>query len=361
MAGEGSAPSEKEALDGGVAPARNDRSHSGTSAPERVIEIQRARMASLAQSKRQGAHVGEMQRRRLLLAIGELLAEGGIERATVGSISRRAGVSRRTFYEVFEDREECFLAALDQTIERISREVIPAFAHGREWGARIRAALIALLEHLDEHPGAARMCVIETLRAGPAVLERRKRVLGTLIAAVDQGRDETKQDSPLPLTAEGVVGGALAVVHTRLLEGDGGSLIELANPLTGMILHPYLGSEAARRELDRSLPKRNGSFTGVPTDPFKDLSIRFTYRTARVLATIAAEGGPGSYPSNRLIADSSGIRDEGQMSRLLRRLERAGLIENRGEGHVRGEPNAWSLTTRGEVIHATLAGAEAKP
>jgi AcrR family transcriptional regulator/DNA-binding MarR family transcriptional regulator len=330
---------------------------------------------SFARVKRQGAQVGEMQRRRLLLAIGELLAEDGLEGATVGRISKRACVSRRTFYEVFEDREQCFLAAFDQAIERISQDVASAYAREREWRARVRAALVALLEHLDEHPGVARMCVVETLRAGPEVLERRERVLGVLTAAVDKGRAEAKQDGRLlPLTAEGVVGGALSVVHTRLLArlspatggprvgaGDGSPLIELANPLAGMILQPYLGSVAAHRELDRPLPKRNGTLANVPKDPFQDLSIRFTYRTARVLATIAAEGGRGSCPSNRLIADSSGIGDEGQMSRLLRRLERAGLIENRGEGQLRGEPNAWSLTQRGQAIHTTLAGTEKVP
>jgi AcrR family transcriptional regulator len=317
--------------------------------------------ASLAQAKRQGAHVGEMQRRRLLLAIGELLAEGGVEAAIVGPICKRAGVSRRTFYEVFEDREECLLAAFEQALERIGQEVGPAYLRERKWSARIRAGLVALLEQLDEHPGVARMCVIETLRAGPKVLERRRRVLDVLIAAVEEGRAEAKPGSePLPLTAEGVVGGALSVIHARLLAGprggagDGPSLIGLVNPLAGMILNPYLGPVAARRELDRPQPKATIPVADALKDPFKNLSIRLTYRTARVLATIAEDCGA----SNRMIAGSAGIGDEGQMSRLLRRLKLAGLIENLGEGHTRGEPNAWWLTKRGEAIQATLAGAE---
>ncbi len=316
---------------------------------------------------RQGGHVAEMQRRRLLRAMDEVLAEGGIEEATVGRISKRAGVSRRTFYEVFEDREECFLAALDEAIERIAAEVAGAYAQEGKWSVRIRAALSVLLEYFDAHPGVARMCVVETLRAGPAVLERRRRALAALSAAVDEGRAEVKHGGePLPLTAEGLVGGALAVVHTRLLAGlsaggDGAPasdaerrpLVELVNPLTGMLVLPYLGPAAASRELDRPAPK-----APVPTvadgaqDPFQGLSIRFTYRTARVLATIAEDSGA----SNRMVADSAGIADEGQTSRLLRRLQTAGLIENLGEGHTRGEPNAWWLTERGEAIHATLAG-----
>jgi AcrR family transcriptional regulator len=297
-----------------------------------------------------------MQRRRLLLAIEELLGEGGVEAATVGSVSRRAGVSRRTFYELFEGREECFLAAFDQAVERIAADVASAYARGDGWAARVRAGLVALLEYLDGHRGVARMCVVETLRAGPELLEARRRVLSGLGRVVDEGRVEA-DDGALPLTAEGVVGGVLAVIHARLIEGDGRALIELANPLMGMILHPYLGPVAARRELDRALPERDGVLAGAPKDPFSGLSIRFTYRTARVLATIASE--PGA--SNRLIAESSGITDEGQMSRLLRRLHAAGLIENHSEGQQRGEPNAWRLTERGEAVNSTLAGAGASP
>jgi AcrR family transcriptional regulator/DNA-binding MarR family transcriptional regulator len=310
---------------------------------------------------RQGGHVVEMQRRRIVLAMSELLGEVGVEDATVGRVTKRAGVSRRTFYEAFEDREECFLAAFEQSIEGIRREVGPAYASERKWSARIRVALTVLLRHFDAHPGVARMCVIDTLRAGPAVLQRRRGVLDVLTVAVDEGRAEARQgNEPLPLTAEGVVGGALAVVHARLLEtpplgvppNTGPRLAELVNPLTAMIVQPYLGPAAARRELERPAPKASVAVANGAKDPFKGLSIRFTYRTARVLATIAEDSGA----SNRMIAENAGINDDGQTSRLLRRLQDAGLIENLGEGHTRGEPNAWWLTERGEAIHATLAG-----
>jgi len=307
--------------------------------------------------ERQGGHVEEMQRRRLLLAMSEVLAEQGYEDSSIGRVCKRAGVSRRTFYEIFHDRDECLLGAFDAAVERIAEPVLAAWQGSGSWLERIRGALGTLLEQFDAEPAEARVCVVETLKAGPSVMESRARVVAILVDAVEQGRSEAKAGSePPPLAGQGVVGGALAVLHTRLLEassdGPQPPLSDLTGALMAMIVHPYLGSAAARRELERPTPKIAGTHNGSIKDPFKDLSIRFTYRTARVLATIAAHAGA----SNRNVADSSGISDDGQMSRLLTRLERAGLIENAGQGRIKGEANAWILTQRGEAVHAALAG-----
>jgi AcrR family transcriptional regulator len=314
------------------------------------------RVAESPSAARQGGHVVEMQRRRLLLAIGEVLAERGLEAATVGRVCEQAGVSRRTFYELFDDRDACLLAAFDRAIERIAQTLEPAYAREGSWRERLRGALSLLLEQLDAEPDIARLCIVEAPRGGPEVLEHRRRVLEALALAVDEGRVESRSaGSAPPLTAQGVVGGALSVVHARLSEpssADGPHpLSELTGPLMAMIVHPYLGPAAARKELERPAPRAPRTVPRNGADPFKGLPIRFTYRTARVLATIAAD--PGA--SNRFIADSSGIADEGQMSRLLRRLDGCGLIENHGEGHARGEPNAWTLTPRGQAIHAAIA------
>jgi AcrR family transcriptional regulator len=292
-----------------------------------------------------------MQRRRLLLAFTEVLAEDGLEDAGVGRVCKRAGVSRRTFYDLFDDREACFLAVLDTAAERLSHCVLPVYAHEGPWRERIREALTALLEFFDEEPALARVCLVETLKAGPAVSERRRRVLDALSGAVDEGRSESKAGSgPPPLTAQSTVGGAVSVIHARVLEEHPRPLAELLNPLMSMIVHPYLGPAAARRELDRPLPPpkppSDGHALRHARDPFKDLPIRITFRTARVLATIAAQSGA----SNRQIGDAAGVADQGQMSKLLNRLEGFQLIANHGHGHAKGEPNAWTLTPRGHGI-----------
>jgi AcrR family transcriptional regulator len=334
---------------------------------------------TLDSARREGGHVVEMQRRRLLRAFAEVLAEDGLEEASIGRVCKRAGVSRRTFYYLFDDREACFVAVLDEAVERISHSVLLAYGHGGRWSERMRAALAALLEFFDAEPALASTCLIETLKAGPAVIERRRRVVDALSAAVDQGRAEVKRGAgPPPLTADSTVGGALSVIHAHVLAcqpatspsdtpfrapsatgrprtGERGSrLVELLNPLMSMIVHPYLGPVAARRELDRPIPQatpvRNGRVPRPIQDPFKDLPLRITFRTARVLATIAAQ--PGA--SNREVGDAAGVPDQGQISKLLRRLAGYGLIENHGEGHPKGEPNAWTLTARGQAIYCAI-------
>lgn len=150
------------------------------------------------------------------------------------------------------------------------------------------------------------------------------------------------------------MGGVMSVIHTRLVERNAGSLVALVNPLMSMIVHPYLGAAAADRELEHPSPEatlaRCGHSPEHVQDPFKDLPIRITFRTARVLAAMGAQ--PGS--SNREIGDAAGVTDQGQISKLLRRLERSGLASNTGEGHPKGEPNAWTLTRRGQAIQHTL-------
>lgn len=300
---------------------------------------------------RHGGHVPAMQRRRLLAALVELAGEQGLEVANVGAICGRASVSRRTFYELFDDREACLLEALEQSVEQLAARMRQAQQEHERWQERIRASLCALLEQFDREPDLARLCVVETLRAGPAVTARRKRVLESLAAALDEGRAEAKRGGELPpLTAYGIVGGVLSVVHAQLLEDAHPPLVELANQLMAMVVHPYLGPAAAGRELACAEQVAPTVSHRAFKDPFGGLPIRFTYRTARVLAEISLRPAV----SNRVVADASGIGDEGQMSRLLRRLEDAGLVENLSAGGPKGEPNAWRLTARGEAVHRAL-------
>jgi AcrR family transcriptional regulator len=291
---------------------------------------------------------------RILAAMAEVAAERGAGAVTVAHVVARAGVSRRTFYDLFEDREECFLAAFDEAIAHASGPVVEAWRAPGSWRERTRSALAAILAFLDEEPALARLCVVEALAAGPRALERRGRVVRVLIAAVEQGQREARKGTePPPLAADGVVGAVLSVIHTRLLEGDRDTLplSGMLGTLMGMIVLPYQGRSAARRELEKAspppLPKNSQPRRA---DPLEGLEMRITYRTVRVLIVIAEQ--PGA--SNRQIAGRAGIQDQGQVSKLLTRLGHLGLIENAGDGPTKGAPNAWRLTPRGEQVEQAI-------
>ncbi len=301
--------------------------------------------------------VGEIQRARLLAAMTELACEQGVGNVTVAHVVARAGVSRRTFYEIFEDREACSLAALDDALTRASRCVLDAYDPRAKWDVRVRTALIALLGFLDVERGAGWLLIIGSLEAGPRALERRKRVLAAIVVVIDGGCKQAKGSGGLPsLMAEGVVGGVLSVLHARLVNGVRTPLVGLTGQLMSMIVLPYLGPVAARRELSRRIRRTTVHAPVAPSNPLKDLQMRLTYRTVRVLGAVAAD--PGS--SNRVIADASEVGDQGQISKLLARLERLGLIEKGENGSVAGVPNAWRLTERGEEVHFALAGQTAR-
>lgn len=294
-------------------------------------------------------HVREVQRARVISAMTEVAAELGIANTTVADVVARAGVSRRTFYELFDDRDQCFLAALEDALTCAASHIVPAYETPTRWHERIRAALVAFLSFLEAEPEAGRVIVVETLGGGSAALERRKRTLLHVYAAVDEGRLASKDAKRLPpLTAEGLVGGAASVIHARLVAPDGRSLLELTGPLMSMIVLPYLGAAASRGELERPTPAPlpPEGRTRAPADPLRDVEMRLTYRTARVLSVVAEH--PGS--SNREIGLASGIQDQGQMSKLLSRLSKLGLIENTGVGPNRGGPNAWVLTGAGAEL-----------
>ncbi len=315
-----------------------------------------------------GVDVAEIQRARILTAMVEVCAERGAGNVTVGHVVGRAGVSRRTFYELFGDREDCFLAAFDDALARASRYILKAYEPSGKWAERIRSALTGLLEFLDAEPGAGQLLIIGSLGTGTKALERRKHVIAQMIATVDEGRNESKSSGAQfsPLTAESVVGGALAVLHARLLESiappvarsssrngsqESDSLLELAGPLMSMIVLPYLGSAASRRELERVVPTRRAPAPHVNGDPLRELRMRLTYRTVRVLMAVAAQ--PGG--SNRQVGDAAGITDQGQVSKLLARLHGLGLIENTDPTSMRGAPNSWVLTNHGWKIQSALA------
>ncbi|HEY3865057.1 MAG TPA: TetR family transcriptional regulator, partial [Solirubrobacteraceae bacterium] len=308
--------------------------------------------AAETRSRVGGLSVAELQRGRLLSAVFALVGDKGYEGATARSISERAGVSNRTFYEFFSDREDCFLAAFNYALDGLESEVRAGWESELGWTARVRAALGALLEALDREPAVRRLVFVEALAAGPRVLARRARVLESLAGVVDQGRANSKAPAVLPgLVAEGVVGATFGVIHARLLELRPEPLVELLNQLMTTIVLPYRGSAAAARERSRP-PRRRMRARSVPpivvARPLGSASpvdYRLTARTQMALAAVA--GRPGL--NNREVSEVIGLADQGQVSRMMKRLQEQGLVENT-PAPARRLARAWRLTADGETV-----------
>jgi AcrR family transcriptional regulator len=319
-------------------------------AQDAAIRARRLRTAPPPSVERDRAALGQaqlvqIQRARILAAMVDVTCERGAANVSVAEVTSRCGVSRRTFYELFSDREDCFAAAFEDALALAAARVLPAYEAERRWVERLRAGITAFMCFLDEQPKLGQLLVCESLVGGHRVFERRMQVTEQLAVFVNEGCHESKLGEGTPLLhAEGAVGGVLSILQ-RLLAYEHEPCIELAGMFTSMLVMPYLGPAGARRERDRpietsALAPRDGA---ALSDPFKQAGMRLTYRTVSVLTLVAQN--PGS--SNRTLGKLAGVRDQGQVSRLLARLKRLGLIDNGEADRSQGAPNAWVLTDAG--------------
>ncbi len=145
------------------------------------------------------------------------------------------------------------LIPFDEAVAEVAARARAAYGQVDGWLEQTRAGLMELLCFCDERPEMARELVVESIAWGPEVLARRSQLLEVLADVLDRGCEQTDPATvPPPETAASLVGASLSWVQTRLVAGQG-SFVELAPSLMSLIVHPYLGPEAAKRELERSL------------------------------------------------------------------------------------------------------------
>ncbi len=299
----------------------------------------------------------ELKRARKLLTAAEAVRRFPFEVSSAAGVNGSAGVSRQAFEDHVEGREAALLAAFEQVLALAARRVTAAFQAQEGWVDRVRAGLLALLEFFDEEPTLARYCVVHSAQAGPAVLERRCEVLDALARVLDDERAPARGYPP-PLTAEAVISGVLGVLHGRLRRRNPGVLVELANPLMGFIVLPFLGVRAARRELARPLGHASSAEgRSVALGLLQDAGGRLNRRTVSVLRVVGGEPGL----SNRDVALRAGVKDQAQISRLLSRLAELGLVASTRDPHRRGAPKAWRLTASGEELDRQIGRESAAP
>jgi len=194
--------------------------------------------------------IARSQRERLLEAAIRIVAEKGYGKTTVADLTREAGISRTTFYAMFEDKEGCFLAAYDSLTDGLVRRVTVAYEAEERWPDRARAGLAALLEALAEEPEIARLALVDVGAAGPAAQRRYRAALQRLTPLFEEGRDFAPGGRGLPAnTSRMAIGAVSGLIVDELAEGREGYLPSLLSDLLFATLVPYIGPAAAAREV----------------------------------------------------------------------------------------------------------------
>ncbi len=224
----------------------DDRRTQGQRAPRRLGQIPGGRHGLAPEA------VAESQRARLLAGMAESVSERGYADTSIADVISRAGVSRKTFYQQFEGKDECFAVTYGQEMDRLLEVTLSAFeAEGPPWARRLRGALTALCAALAGNPVVARLCFIEGLDAGPVTGERRREALRGLLPLFEAAPSDAIGESPFGESLRmGRIGDLAEMLHQEIAAGAGATLPRLVPELTYLMALPFLGPERAARELD---------------------------------------------------------------------------------------------------------------
>jgi AcrR family transcriptional regulator len=200
------------------------------------------------------AVVADSQRERLLEATMQVVASKGYAAVTVADLTGEAGVSRSTFYELFEDKEACFLASYEAAFQSLVPQVGAAFEAEERWPDRVRAGLEVLLALLAADPAQAQLALLEAAAAGPAAQARRRAAIQALTPFLDQGREFAPSGRELPANASRMAAGTIVgLISNELVAGRAKGLPALLPDVLFGTLVVYLGPNAAAREVGRGI------------------------------------------------------------------------------------------------------------
>jgi len=188
----------------------------------------------------------DSQRERLLAAIAHEVAAHGYRATTITGIVKTASVSTRDFYEHFEGKEDCFLAAFEAVRDHVQELVNAAVAEEPEWPRQVVAALRTVLNFFAAHPDRAQLCISESVSATPSIAVRFRVAILSCAPALARGRTATPAGKSLPLSTEdSLLGGIISLTTRSILTGETEELPALLPDLVEFTLSPYLGAEPA--------------------------------------------------------------------------------------------------------------------
>lgn len=195
--------------------------------------------------------VAQNQRERMLLATAELVADRGYQKTTIELIAKTARVALSTFYEQFSSKEECFLAAFDETMDAAAEIFAELIDEEQPWVDQISSAMEIALEMVVKEPARARLCIVEAQAAGGEALVRYQGMLDRIAPKLREGREHNPRSARLPDGLEvAIAGGLVWLVHQRLLAGREDEIKALLPEMLQVTLTPYVGEEEAGRAAD---------------------------------------------------------------------------------------------------------------
>lgn len=192
------------------------------------------------------------QRERLLAAVVRVTASKGYEATSVADILEEAGVGRESFYELFDDKRDCILAAHSALVDHLEATVMAAYDAPGPWVDRIRNSLAAMLEWFAADPAAARVTVVELAAIGAVSRERFQKDFARFTKLLEDGRDSTDPSPARPQASELAIGAGFARVYEEVVRGRAAELPTLLPELTYELLVPFIGEEAAKTEQRRA-------------------------------------------------------------------------------------------------------------
>lgn len=199
-----------------------------------------------------------------MAALAESVTQRGYADLTVEDVIARAGVSRRTFYDQFSNKQEAFLAAYDEVTTQLLDNIQVALRSARTFEHGVERCLEAFLYYLAVEPAFAHMCIVDVLAAGQPAIERRNRVINTFLDLFEQAAG-TLPKRPPPLTSEAVVNAIHGVVYARIADDRTDELPGLLPDLLYASLLPYLGQKTAaqaRRSAEHRIKSADGASPG---------------------------------------------------------------------------------------------------
>lgn len=190
--------------------------------------------------------VAENQRERLLNGVVEAVAEHGYNATTITQITAAAKISRRTFYEYFEGKDDCFAAAYEMIEAHVLDSMLAAPGAGESWPDRVRARLAALLDVLSRDAAVSRCFLVEPLAAGGEMATRYREAMQLVAATLRP--EPPPSELNMEVRDQALIGGIATLIVRRLNSAGASRLSELLPDLVELSLAPYLGREEAKRQ-----------------------------------------------------------------------------------------------------------------